>query len=42
MAAPTYHGSISAFDSSQEDGVEYAERLEHYFVANGIDNTDVQ
>ena len=42
MAAPTYHGSISTFDSSQEDWVEYAERLEHYFVANGIDNTDVQ
>ena len=42
MAAPTHHGSISAFDSSQEDWVEYAERLEHYFVANGIDNADVQ
>ena len=40
MAAPTHHGSISAFDSSQEDWVEYAERLEHYFVANGIDNAD--
>ena len=22
--------------------MEYAERLEHYFVANGIDNADVQ
>ena len=42
MEAPTHHGSISAFDSSQDDLAEYAERLEHYFVANGIDNADVQ
>ena len=42
MAAPTHHGSIIAFGSSQEDWVEYAERLKHYFVANGIDNADVQ
>ena len=31
MAGPTHHGSISAI-----------ERLKHYFVANGIDNADVQ
>ena len=40
--AATYHGTITTFDSSQEDWVDYAERLEHYFVANSIDNADVQ
>ena len=31
------HGTVSAFDPSQEDWSEYAERLVHYFVANGIE-----
>uniref|UniRef100_A0A1X7T248 Retrotransposon gag domain-containing protein n=1 Tax=Amphimedon queenslandica TaxID=400682 RepID=A0A1X7T248_AMPQE len=42
MAARSFHGSLSTFDATQEDWVEYAERLEHYFVANSIDNGDVQ
>ena len=41
MAAP-FHGSISTFDATQEDWVEYAERLQHYFVANKIDDEDIQ
>ena len=41
MVTPV-HGFVSAFDSTQEDWVEYAERLEHYFVANTIGNEDVQ
>ena len=28
------HGVVSPFDSNQEEWVEYAERLEHYFIAN--------
>ena len=31
------HGTVSAFDPSQEEWSEYAERLVHYFVANGIE-----
>ena len=30
------HGKVSAFDSSEEDWVEYVERLELYFLANDI------
>ena len=30
------HGTTSAFDRSQEEWSEYAERLVHYFVANDI------
>lgn len=30
------HGVVSPFDSNQEEWVEYAERLEHYFIANDI------
>ena len=40
--ATHFHGSLSTFDATQEDWVEYAERLQHYFVANGIDKEDVQ
>ena len=35
MAAPI-HGSMGAFDRSQEDWLSYTERLEQYFAANGI------
>ena len=31
------HGTVSAFDPSQEEWREYAERLVHYFVANCIE-----
>ena len=30
------HGTTSAFDRSQEEWSEYAERLVHYFLANDI------
>ena len=33
---PGLHGTVSVFDGSQEDWVEYAERLESYFIANEI------
>ena len=36
--ASTAHGSITAFDGEKEDWVEYAERLENYFIANDIDD----
>ena len=35
---PGLHGNLSAFDSSQEDWIEYVERLDYYFVANEIDD----
>lgn len=41
MATPV-HGFVSAFDSTQEDWVKYAKRLEHYFVANTIASEDIQ
>ena len=31
-----FHGIIPVFDGSQEDWVEYVERLDSYFVANDI------
>ena len=36
------HGSTGEFDRSQEDWVSYCERLEQYFVANDVKNTDKQ
>ena len=30
------HGTISEFDSSSEDWASYTERLQQYFVANGV------
>ncbi len=30
------HGRMKAFDGRAESWVEYAERLEQYFIANGI------
>lgn len=39
VAVPGLHGTVSPFDGSQEDWIEYAERLDSYFVANDI--TDV-
>lgn len=38
--AQGYIGHIGAFNSESEDWVSYTERLEHYFVANGIDDAD--
>ena len=40
--ATHFHGSLSTFDATQEDWVEYAECLQHYFFAMGIDKEDVQ
>ena len=34
------HGVVSPFDGNQEDWVEYAERLESYFIANDITDTN--
>ena len=30
------HRTVTAFDPSQEDWTSYAERLKHYFIANGV------
>ena len=35
----TKHGSIGEFDAGREDWQSYAERLEQYFVANDVTNT---
>uniref|UniRef100_A0A1X7VMX8 Retrotransposon gag domain-containing protein n=1 Tax=Amphimedon queenslandica TaxID=400682 RepID=A0A1X7VMX8_AMPQE len=40
--AASFHGSISTFDATQEDWVEYAEHLQRYFVANKIVDEDIQ
>ena len=37
-ATVAMHGVVSAFDGNQEEWVDYAERLENYFIAN--DTTD--
>ena len=34
------HGSIGAFNPDLEDWISYTERLENYFIANGIKNDD--
>ena len=34
------HGTIGAFEPSNETWVSYAERLEQYFIANDIDAAD--
>ncbi len=36
------HGAVAPFDSTQEEWVEYAERLENYFIANDITNEGKQ
>ena len=33
-------GQIAEFDKSKEEWPLYAERLEQYFTANGVDNAD--
>jgi hypothetical protein len=40
LPAVGLHGAACAFDSSQEEWSEYAERLVHYFVANDIVGED--
>ena len=30
------HGAVAAFDPSKEDFSSYAERLDHYFIANDV------
>ena len=32
------HGGIAEFDSATEDWVVYTERLDQYFIANGVDD----
>ena len=34
------HGSVAAFDPSQEEWSEYAERILHYFTANDISSPE--
>ena len=36
VSVPGLHGTVSPFDGSQEDWIEYAERLNSYLVANDI------
>ena len=36
------HGSLATFDSASEEWTEYVERLEFYFVANGITDSTKQ
>ncbi|XP_021348220.1 uncharacterized protein LOC110447094 [Mizuhopecten yessoensis] len=36
------HGSIEEFDVNSQNLDEYIERLEHYFVANAVDDNDVK
>ncbi|KAL5516215.1 hypothetical protein EMCRGX_G001496 [Ephydatia muelleri] len=36
------HGGIAEFDSASEDGLAYTERLDQYFIANGVDDTGKQ
>ena len=38
VARAGLHGVVSVFDGNQEDWVEYAERLENYFIANDIED----
>ena len=32
------HGTVSAFEPGKEDWSTYVERLNHYFVANGVED----
>ena len=32
------HGAVAKFDGNQEEWAEYAEQLEHYFIANDIED----
>ena len=36
------HGGIAEFDSAWEDWLSYTERLDQYFIANGVDDTGKQ
>ena len=36
------HGGIAEFDSATEDWVAYTERLDQYFIANGVDDAGKQ
>ena len=38
VAMAGLHGVVSAFDGNQEERVEYAERLENYFIANDLND----
>ena len=34
------HGNLGVFDRDLEDWASYCERVEQYFIANGISNAD--
>ena len=40
MAEGGIHGSITSFNSEQEEWVDYVERVENYFIANTIDGDE--
>ena len=33
-------GRVEEFDGSRDDWQEYVERMEHFFIANGIDSAE--
>ena len=33
-------GHVDEFDSTKDDWLQYVERLEHFFMANGVDNAE--
>ncbi|CAC5400803.1 unnamed protein product [Mytilus coruscus] len=39
---PTNYGRIDEFDDISEDWIQYTERLNHYFIANNIENMEKQ
>ena len=36
VAVPGLHGTVTAFDGSQEEWVEHGERLDNHFIANDM------
>ena len=40
MAAIATLGRVDEFDGTRDDWLQYVERLEHFFSANGVDDAD--
>ena len=40
MAATSTLGRVDEFDGTRDDWLQYVERMEHFFAANGIDDAD--
>ena len=40
MAAIGTLGRVDEFDGTRDDWLQYVERLEHFFSANGVDDAD--